>query len=151
MKEWMVRGGYMYGKSLGENTGAYSEDLFLAEIHKRIPIKGHLLLSQRLRTDFRWLGQDHDFSYRIRYRIMIEKEYTSGHSSIVPYLNAEPYWDSRYSIVNRIRIIGGATVAWKDRFALEGNLTYQYDSKSSIPNVFALNIILHLFFERAGL
>ena len=49
MKAWMVRGGYMYGKSLGENTGAYSEDLFLAEIHKRIPIKGDILLSQRLR------------------------------------------------------------------------------------------------------
>ena len=149
MKPWMIRGGYMKGWSLEEN-GTYSEHAALAELHKRIPLKGNLLLSQRVRTDFRWLGQDNDYSYRFRYRLMIEKEYTSGNTSIVPYVNAEPFWDSRYSAFNRFRLIGGATVAWKQRFALEGNLTYQNDSESSVQNLYALNIILHLYFERAA-
>jgi hypothetical protein len=52
--------------------------------------------------------------------------------------------------VNRVRLIGGATVAWSPRFALETNLTYQYDSRSSVTNLYALNIILHLYFETAG-
>jgi hypothetical protein len=47
---------------------------------------------------------------------------------------------------NRVRWIGGATVAWTPRFALEGNFTYQHDSKAAATNTYALNIILHVFF-----
>ena len=71
----------------------------------------------------------------------------AGRSSIVPFVNIEPYYDSRYAIVNRVRVIGGVSTSWSPRFALEGNITYQYDSKSSVTNLYALNVILHLFFE----
>ena len=147
MKTWMVRGLYMKGWSLGENAGAYKEDMVFAEIHRRIPLKGGILLSQRIRTDARWLGQDSKFSYRIRYRLMLEKEYQTGKSSIVPYLNVEPYWDSRYSKVTKTRVIAGATTSWGPRFAYEGNVTYQYDESYDTKNLIALNLILHVFFE----
>jgi hypothetical protein len=149
MKGWMVRGFYMKGWSLGENSGTYAEDMLFAEIHKRIPLKGDILLSHRIRTDLRWLGEDSNFSYRFRYRMMIEKEYKAGRSSVVPYVNVEPYWDSRYSTVNRVRAIGGATFSWGPRLAYEANLTYQYDEHYDATNLYALNIILHVFFERA--
>ena len=147
MKAWMVRGGFMEGWSLGENAGEYTEDMLFAEIHRRIPLKGQVLLSQRIRIDTRWVGEDPTFSYRFRYRVMVEKEYTAGRSSIIPYVNVEPYWDSRYSTFNRVRVIGGATVAWGPRFAYEGNITYQYDSHYDTANLYALNLILHVFFE----
>lgn len=147
IKGWMVRGGYMKGWSLGENAGEYMEDMLFAEIHRRTPLKGKMLFSSRIRTDFRWLGQESNFSYRFRYRLMLEKEYTARRSSIVPYINAEPFWDSRYSTFSRIRVIGGATIAWGSRFAYEGNITYQYDEYYNKPNLYALNIILHMFFE----
>lgn len=124
MKTWMVRGGFMEGRSLGENAGNYIEDMLFAEIHRRIPLQGYFLLSHRFRTDTRWLGEDNDFSYRFRYRLMLEKEYKFGKSSIVPYLNIEPFWDSRYSKVAKTRVIGGATLSRGSRFAFEGNLTY---------------------------
>jgi hypothetical protein len=147
MKAWLIRGGFMEGWSLGENAGNYTEDMLFAEIHRRIPIKGGFLLSHRFRTDLRWIGGESNFSYRYRYRVMLEKEFTAGKSSIVPYINAEPYWDSRYSAFSRVRLIGGATASWGPRFAFEGNLTYQYDSHYDAPNLYALNIILHVFFE----
>jgi hypothetical protein len=78
---------------------------------------------------------------------MLEKEIVAGGTSIVPYANVEPYYDSRYEVVNRVRLIGGATVAWSQRFALEGNVTYQHDTRSSVTNLYALNVILHVFFE----
>jgi hypothetical protein len=137
----------MEGWSLGENAGNYTEDMLFAEIHRRIPIKGGFLLSHRFRADFRWVGVESNFSYRYRYRVMLEREFTAGKSSIVPYINAEPYWDSRYSAFSRVRLIGGATASWGPRFAFEGNLTYQYDSHYEAPNLYALNIILHVFFE----
>jgi hypothetical protein len=145
LKAWLLRGGFMEGWSLGDNGGSYTEDMLFAEIHRRIPIKGRILLSHRIRTDLRWVGEDPQFSYRFRYRMMIEMELKKF--SIVPYINAEPYWDSRYLEFNRIRLVGGATIPLSPRFAFEGNITYQYDSRYDAPNMYALNLILHLFFE----
>jgi hypothetical protein len=147
MRRLMVRVGYLGGKSLGDNGEAYSEHTMLTEFHVRTPIKGGILISHRLRTDLRWLGEDHTFSQRLRYRLMVEREWTAGRWSFVPYANAEPYYDSRYDVVNRTRWIGGASVAWSPRFAIETNWTYQHDTRSSVTNLNALNVILHLFFE----
>ncbi len=51
VKAWMVRGGFMEGWSLGENAGAYTEDMLFGEIHKRMPLKGNYLISHRIRVD----------------------------------------------------------------------------------------------------
>jgi Protein of unknown function (DUF2490) len=147
MKAFLVRGGYLGGRSLDDRGQAYTEHTIFAELHTRIPLTGRVLMSHRGRTDFRWLGDSSpDFSYRLRYRLMIDKEFEAGGTSIVPYVNAEPYYDSRYSTVNRIRLIGGATIAWTQFFALETNITYQHDTRSSVTNLYAANVILHLFF-----
>jgi hypothetical protein len=148
LKAWMARGGYMTGWSLYDLGESYTEDMLLAELHKRIPFKSGVLFSQRIRGETRWIGQDPKFSYRYRYRIMFEKEFTAGRTAIIPYINAEPFWDSRYSKVVRTRVIGGATFSRDPLVALEGNVTYQYDETYNTPNLFALNVILHLFFER---
>jgi len=148
MKVFLLRGGYLGGKSLDDQGEAYTERTAFAELHWRRPIKGGFLLSQRLRADLRWLGQDNpEFSKRLRYRLMLEKEYTAGRASIIPYINVEPYYDSRYDTVNRVRLIPGASVAWSHYTAIEGNVTYQYDSRSSMTHVLALNIILHIFID----
>ena len=84
---------------------------------------------------------------RWRYRLMIEREIAKGRTSIVPFVNVEPYYDSRYDTVNRVRIIPGASVSWAPRYAIEGNVTYQHDTRSSVTNLVALNVILHVYFE----
>jgi hypothetical protein len=123
--------------------------MLFAEVHKRFLLKRNVLFSQRLRMDNRWLGQETEYSYRLRYRLMFEREFLKEKTSVVPFASVEPYWDSRYDMFNRFRVIGGTTVSWKHRFALEGNLTYQYDSKASTQNMLAFNAILHLYFESA--
>jgi hypothetical protein len=147
VKTFLVRGGYLGGKSLDDEGQAYSEHTMLAELHVRTPLKGGMLLSSRLRADLRWLGDTPEFSSRLRLRAMVEKELVTGRASIVPYVNIEPYYDSRYDTVNRVRLIPGATVAWSPRLAIEGNVTYQYDSHSSTTHVLALNVILHVFVD----
>jgi len=146
MKAWLARVGVMRGGSLSED-GDYHEDVLYGEIHRRLPVGDKILHSHRLRPELRWLGEDNKFSYRIRYRLMFEKEFTRGHWSMVPYANVEPYWDSRYSTISRVRLIGGTTISWGPRFALEGNLTYQYDEHYDTSNLYAFNMILHVFFE----
>ena len=78
-----------------------------------------------LRSDLRFLGEEHDFSWRLRYRLMVEKELKPRGHSVVPYASVEPYYDSRHEKVSRVRPIGGASVGFGKRFALEGNVTYQ--------------------------
>jgi hypothetical protein len=148
LKDWMVRGGVMKGWSIGKYAGDYTEDMFFSEIHRRTPIKGDVLISHRFREEARWLGENNDFSYRFRYRLMLEKEYKSGKYSIVPYLNIEPYWDSRYSKVVKTRAIVGVTTTLGSKYALEGNLTYQYDETYKSQNLYALNVIFHVFLEK---
>ena len=44
-------------------------------------------------------------------------------------------------------VVGGATFSWTHHAAIETNWTYQHDTRSSVTNLNALNVILHLFFE----
>jgi hypothetical protein len=147
MRAFLVRGGYLGGRSLGDQGEQYTETTLFTELHLRTPLRGGVLLSHRLRTDLRWLGDDPEFSTRWRYRLMVEKEVVVGRSSLVPYVNVEPYYDSRYETVNRVRLIGGTSVSWSPHWALEGNWTYQHDTRSSVTNLNALNLILHVYFE----
>jgi hypothetical protein len=70
-------------------------------------------------------------------------------SVFVPHLSVEPYFDSRYQTVNRLRLAAGASAGWSPRAAIETNVTYQYDSHASTKELFALNVILHVFFDRS--
>ena len=147
MKGFLARGGYLGAKSLDDKGETYQEDMAYLEFHMRNPLKGGVLISHRLRTEFRWIGDDNELSGRVRYRFMAEKDFAIKRVSLVPYFNVEPYYDSRYETVNRVRLIGGTSVSWTPRIAFEGNITYQHDSRSSVTNLYALNIILHIFFE----
>jgi hypothetical protein len=151
VKPYMVRGGYLAARSLDDKGEAYSEEMVYGEFHLRNPFQYDIMISHRFRAESRWIGDESEHSMRFRYRFMIEKEWSIKKLSIVPYVNVEPYFDTRYSQINRIRAIGGATWSWHPAFALETNFTYQYDSKSSVTNLYAINIIAHLFFDVAGI
>ena len=62
MYAWLVRGGYLGGRSLGDQGAEYRENTMFLELHRRTPLKGDVLLSHRLRADLRWLGDDPEFS-----------------------------------------------------------------------------------------
>jgi len=148
MKVWLVRGGYLGGKSLDDRGAEYTEYTSFGELHLRLPLPRGVMWSHRLRSELRWLGSgDAEFSTRWRYRLMVEKELTAGRASFVPYVSVEPYYDSRYETVNRVRWITGTSVSWSPRVAIETNVTYQHDSRSSVKDLFALNVILHVFFD----
>ena len=146
MNRFMVRGGWLAGKSLDDDGRSYSERQAFLELHLRNPLKGGSLLSHRLRTDLRFIGDERDFSWRLRYRLQAEKEYHAIGTSVVPYASLEGSFDERYSAINRIRAIGGGTVALSRLFVAEANITYQYDSHLPTTDLFALNAILNVYF-----
>jgi hypothetical protein len=144
MNVYMARGGFMLGKSLADNGATYSERTAFLEFHVRTPLKSGVLLSSRMRTDLRFLGEAHDFSWRLRYRLQAEKEYEALGTSLVPYASVEAAYDSRSSSVNRVRTIAGTSASLSHRFAAEANVTY--DWRSSTTDLLALNTVLHVYF-----
>jgi hypothetical protein len=78
MNVFLLRGGYLGGKSLDDQGEAYTEHSALAELHVRLPIKGGFLLSHRFRADLRWLGEDAEFSSRLRYRLQLKRTSPRG-------------------------------------------------------------------------
>lgn len=146
MNRFMVRAGYLAGKSLDDDGESYSERQAFLELHLRNPLQAGILVSHRVRTDLRFIGDDREFSWRLRYRLQAEKEYQALGTSVVPYASLEGSFDERYSAINRIRAIGGTTVALSRSFVAEANITHQYDSHLPVSNLFALNAILNLYF-----
>lgn len=65
----------------------------------------------------------------------------------MPYANIEPYYDSRYEKISRVRAIVGNGITFNDHWSVEGNLTYQYDDYYDTKHLLALNIILHIYLE----
>jgi len=146
MNRFMVRAGYLAGKSLDDEGESYSERQAFLEFHLRNPLRHGILISHRVRNDLRFIGDDRDFSWRLRYRLQAEREFHAIGTSVVPYASLEGSFDERYSAVNRIRAIGGTTVALSRFFVAEANITYQYDSHLQTSNLFALNAILNVYF-----
>jgi hypothetical protein len=148
VKPMMARIGYLKGRGQEDEDGEkFSENSAYGEFYFRIPIKSKAFFTQRFRSDFRLLGEEEEYSYRLRYRLMLEKELISKNISYVPYFNIEPEYDSRYDSIALLRTSLGSSVKWSKWYALEGNVTYQYGPKSETTNLYAITAILHLFFD----
>jgi hypothetical protein len=152
VKPMMARLGYLKGRGLEEEESgeSFSEKSAYGEFYFRVPLKETAFFTQRLRSDLRWIGPEDEYSYRLRYRLMIEKELILKEISYVPYLNLEPYYDSRYDAINMLRTSIGSSVKWSKWYALEGNVTYQYGPRTEITNLYAISAILHLFYDSAN-
>jgi hypothetical protein len=143
----MVRVGYLRGRSLDDEGVNYSETACYLEYHRRIPINNVALVNNRLRNDFRFLGDDGAFSYRVRYRLEIEREFQLKKLSFVPFLKGEMGYDSRFETINRYRFTTGSSVAFASMYTFEVNVNYQYDTRASVSRLFSLGLVLNIFFE----
>lgn len=148
VKPMMARIGYVNGRSQKDENGEReTENGAYGEFYFRLPFKKKIFFTQRLRSDFRMLGEDQEYSYRLRYRWMLEKEYLLKDVSYVPYVNIEPEYDSRYDEISILRSSIGSSVKWSTWYAVEGNFTYQYGPRTDTKNLYALTAILHLFYD----
>jgi hypothetical protein len=155
-KHVILRAGYRYGTSVGNDDDPYKENRILTEQTLRELLPGNLLLSDRNREDFRFI--DGDFSFRYRNRVTIEREFHPFNKrSITPYASGEVFYDTRYSTWNRNRWAVGVQTSLRRRAVLKMllpkrqiilDLYYmrQNDSRSSTAHVNALGTALSFYF-----
>ena len=110
-EHFILRGGYRYGRAVGENDDGFREHRLLSEQILRKILPGDLLLTDRNREDFRFIKGD--FSFRYRNRLMVEREFQVNiltflrRRSITPYVSGELSYDTRFDLWNRNRYAVG--------------------------------------------
>ena len=136
-----IRVGYVYTRSNGdaERTDRFRENRGVFELNgKTLPLAADLEFTGRLRLDARDRnGQD---SQRYRLRLGVERIFEVGGHIVIPYVNAENFYDSRYNTWNRQLYQAGAEVEISRAWRIEPYLGLQKDSRSepSTTRVFGL-------------
>jgi hypothetical protein len=142
---WM-RIGYRYGRSLGdlEERDPYREHRGIFELTGRTPpLAGGLEFVSRFRWDARDVN-DVD-SNRYRLRLQIEKSLMYQGRAVVPYVNAEAFYDTRYDAWIRERYQLGAEIGLHPNWRIEPALTYQSDERATPARIIALGLTLKYF------
>jgi hypothetical protein len=142
-----MRVGYRYGRSLGdmEDTNPYREQRGIFELTGRTPpLAGGLEYVTRFRWDARDIN-DVD-SNRYRLRLQVEKSLSYEGHGVVPYVNAEAFYDTRYDAWIRERYQAGVEIQLTQKWRVEPAVTYQSDSRSTPERINALGLTLKYFF-----
>jgi len=111
-KRWTLRAGYRYGFGIG-STDSFKEHRFLLEETYSKSIPRHFVVHARNRQEFRDVNDD--FSMRFRTRLMLERDFAFGKRSLVPYVNGEVFYDTRFDALNRYRLTAGVQLFFKKR------------------------------------
>jgi hypothetical protein len=128
-----IRLGYRYGTSLGDVDDPYRENRGIFEINQRAPLQSECWIVGRLRVDLRDVnGTD---SVRYRLRLGFEREMQAAKTVLVPFANAEAFYDSRHDDWGRYRYQAGVEVLLNKRWRVEPSLVYQDDRNSEPAHV----------------
>jgi hypothetical protein len=142
MRYLRLRSGIEHVSPPGDPEGEWRS---VTELRPRLPLPADILVELRGRLELRWI--DGDFSVRNRLRLWLEREFHIGRVTLVPYGSAEPFWDSRYDAITRVRYQLGTVVPISERVAPEVNYTRDRDDVEGVVSItHALNVIVTFYF-----
>lgn len=139
-----ARIGYDHISKVADGTQQTGEDRGIVSIWGKGGLPAEIWLEGRLRTDLRWIGGD--FSTRYRARLEATREFTVLGRRIVPYLNAEYFWDSRYGGVSRTLWQAGPEITVNKKFRYEIYVARQFDYHPNQSSVTAVGVVAKWYF-----
>ena len=138
-----ARVGYRLAGSLDGREDRFTEHRGIVELTARVPLPLEVWLANRGRVDLR--DVDGDFSTRFRYRLGIEREFTVGGVTLVPYAQAEVFYDTRFDAWNRQRYQAGVEIEVTKHWRLEPYYARQEDQRSSPAHVDRVGLVLKFY------
>jgi Protein of unknown function (DUF2490) len=139
---WM-RVGYNYVGNYRADGTTYHEDRGILELSARQPLGAAVALTGRLKWDVRDI--DGTYSNRYRVRVGLEREFEAGGHALVPYVQAEVSYDTRYDAWNKQRYETGVEFEMSKRWRLEPYFAHDDDSRGSPDNINAVGLTLKYF------
>lgn len=115
----------------------------------RLPFLAGILLSDRNRADLDW--QNGGFSWRYRNRLTLERTFVVSSYHLIPYLAAEPFYESQYNKWSTTDLYAGSLLPVGKH--VQFNLYYEHENdtgkKSNRQNNY-VGLALHVYFSRAN-
>ncbi len=135
--------------SRSDKSGAITEEnrlTFDATPRYLFGKKSQLLMSDRNRTEFRWVNGAYHFRYRNRLRF--ERPFKARKTKLTPYISVESYWDSKYDRWSQFRYGGGVQIPVSKIAAFDAYYDRQHcitcSASSQQTNIFGLTLNIHL-------
>jgi hypothetical protein len=139
-----LRFGYDYISKQVSGTKSTPENRGMINIFAKGHLPADIWLESRTRADLRWIGGDYSTRYRLR--LEATREFTVFRHTVVPYLNCEAFYDTRYSGWSRLLIMGGAEFTVSNHFRFELYLAPQIDYLPSKTNLLAFGVVAKLYY-----
>jgi len=140
---WVRVGIRRLGSIDGRDDG-FRENRVLLEATARFELAGEVWLVNRVRWDLRDVDGMH--SNRYRYRIGAEKELsTAGGTVVVPYAQAEWFYDTRFDAWSRQRYQLGAEIELDRNWRIEPYYAYDKDKYPSAEGLNRVGLVLKYF------
>ena len=119
------------------------ENRVLLELTARFALPGEVWAVNRTRVDLR--DKDGTSSTRLRDRLQLEREMSLFGAVTVPYVNVEPFYDSRYDAVVRWRYETGIEIVMNAHWRVEPHYLRQEDSQSEPRHTNAFGLVLKYY------
>jgi hypothetical protein len=139
-----VRAGYVVSTDIDDRDDGSTTQMVLLEMTGRFELPGNAWLVNRARVDFRDI--DGDRSQRYRIRVGVEREFTVCRVVMVPYVQAETFYDSRFDTFNRQLYQAGVEIELNKHWRIEPYFARQNDSRSASGNVNRVGLVLKAYF-----
>jgi len=121
-----------------------AEDRAVVSGYARAELPAEVWLEARARADLRWMSGDYSTRYRVR--LEVNREFTVLEHSVVPYFNAEAFYDTRFDGWSRALYQGGAEVTVNQHFRYEIYLASQVDRLPKRTSVGALGVVAKWYY-----
>jgi hypothetical protein len=139
-----VRAGYVGSTDVDDRDDGSTTHMMLLEMTGRFELPWEVWLVNRARVDFRDI--DGERSQRYRLRVGIEREFTVCRVVMVPYVQAETFYDSRFDTFNRQLYQAGVEIELNKHWRIEPYVARQNDSRSPSGNLNRIGLVLKSYF-----
>jgi Protein of unknown function (DUF2490) len=131
-------------KAVDGGSTQVTEDRAVVSGYWRAELPAEVWLESRARADLRWMRGDYSTRYRLR--LEVNREFTVLEHAVLPYFNAEAFYDTRYDGWARALYQGGAEVTVDKHFRYEIFLASQIDRLPARVNVGALGVVAKWYY-----
>lgn len=142
-----LRAGYTHvgkaEKGEGPQARVKSEDRLLVAANIKAALPAEVWLEGRARADLRWIGDEYSTRYRLR--LEATRETTVAEHVVVPYVNAEVFYDTRYDGWSRTLAQAGVEITADRHLRLEFYLARQLDRLPSDAALNAVGVVAKLY------
>ena len=139
----IIIGGYEYLRT-SQNGRIKNENRIVLATTARFTGRG-FLLSDRNRTEFRWVNGIYDFRYRNK--VIIDRHFKAGDFSFIPYASGELFYDRNRHSWNENHYAFGSQFPYKKLLMVDAYYLHKNCTTCNPTSVNVLGLTLNLFLK----